>query len=117
MIDFRLSQFLGPFSRRRCRKNSPERLVMPITPGQAHDRALKAAAAFRRSFLDRAGGDVDLAERLRSEHYREMGRRSAARRRAKAEARRAQLERTARELGIVTEAEFLALLSRPQRKR
>jgi hypothetical protein len=85
-----------------------ERLVMPITPSQAHDRALRAAAVFRRSFLDRAGGDVDLAERLRSEWYSEMGRRSAASRRAKAAARSEALERTAQELGVTTtEAEVL----------
>jgi hypothetical protein len=48
-------------------------------------------AALARSFLEQANGDRDLAERLRSEFYSEMGRRSGARRRALAAKRRAEL--------------------------
>jgi hypothetical protein len=59
-------------------------------PDQKPVRTAVASAVFRRSFLDRAGGDPDLAERLRSEFYSEMGRRSGSRRRALAAKRRAE---------------------------
>ena len=82
---------------------------MIVSPSDRADRAAKARDALQRSFLDRAGGDRVEAERLRREHYAEMGRRSGSRRRAKAAARRAQLDREAETLGAVTESELLAL--------
>jgi hypothetical protein len=85
---------------------------MTISPDKAHDRALKASAAFRRSFLDRAGGDRVLAERLRREYYSELGHRSGSKRRAKAALRAAELAREAEALGIMTEAELLRLAQR-----
>lgn len=87
---------------------------MPITPSQAHDRALKGQSALSRKFLDQAGGDQALADELRREHYRQMQRRSLAKRRAK---RARQVAEAAGALGITTtEAELLAL-ARQQRSR
>jgi hypothetical protein len=80
-----------------------------ISAGKAHDRAVKAAAAVSRSFLDRAGGDRKVAARLRAEHFSELGRRSGARRRAQAaERRRAELAALqARGVEIVSDEELL----------
>jgi hypothetical protein len=81
--------------------------VTPITPSQAHDRALKGQSALSRKFLDQAGGDPVLAEQLKREHYRQMQRRSLAKRRAKRARRTAE---AASALGItITEDELLAL--------
>ena len=86
---------------------------MTISADQAHDRALKGNAALSRSFLDRAGGDRQLAERLRSEWYSELGRRSGSKRRAKAAAKRAAEQRALEGLGvtIVSVEELLAIAS------
>jgi hypothetical protein len=84
---------------------------MTISAYQAHDRALKGNAALSRSFLDRAGGDRQLAERLRSEWYSELGRRSGSKRRAKAAAKRAAEQRAleGRGVTIVSVEELLAI--------
>jgi hypothetical protein len=87
---------------------------MSISPSKAHDRAVKGNAALSRSFVDQANGDLELAGRLRSEWYSEMGRRSGSKRRALAAARRAArraaLDREAAALGITaTEADLLRL--------
>jgi hypothetical protein len=80
-----------------------------ISPDKAHDRAVKAADGLRRSFLDQAGGDRELAARLRSEHFSELGRRSGDKRRAQAAKRRADELAALRAAGVefATEAELL----------
>jgi hypothetical protein len=97
-------------------------LPVSISPSKAHDRAKKAAAAVSRSFLDQAGGDRDLAERLRREHFSELGRRSGSRRRAKAAERRAEdaarraayfAELEAAGVRFTSEAELAELLGEP----
>jgi hypothetical protein len=95
---------------------------MAISPDKAHDRALKANAALRRLFLDQAGGDRELAERLRSEWYSELGKRSGSRRRAKAAARRAaELPALQAAYGghlpFVTDAELLRMAREQARRR
>jgi hypothetical protein len=91
---------------------------MPISPDKAHIRSLKAAAGLKRSFLDRAGGDHELAERLRSEFYSEMGKRSGSRRRAIAAKRRAKELRGLRAQGVeITTADELLQAARQQVKR
>jgi hypothetical protein len=76
-------------------------------------------AALARSFLEQANGDRDLAERLRSEFYSELGRRSGARRRSLAAKRRAELiaEVEARTGVRITSVDELAALARAQVKR
>jgi hypothetical protein len=92
-----------------------------ISPDKAHIRSLKAAAGLRRSFLDQAGGDPILAERIRSEFYSEMGKRSGSRRRAKAHARRraevAELERAGLHITTMEELEKLLAAARAQVRR
>jgi hypothetical protein len=73
---------------------------MAITPDQAHDRSVKAMQTRQRFWLERAGGDRDLADRLRSEFYSELGKRSGSRRRAKAAKRRAEELRELRAQGV-----------------
>jgi hypothetical protein len=85
---------------------------MTISADQAHDRALKGNAALSRSFLDRAGGARQLAERLRNEWYSELGRRSGSKRRAKAAAN----VLLGRGVTIVSVEELLAI-ARAQVKR
>jgi len=75
-------------------------------PGQSDDRAATARAVLARKLLDQAGGDPELAARLLRDHYRDMQRRSVAKRRAKRARRTAEL---AVSLGISTEDELLAL--------
>jgi hypothetical protein len=91
---------------------------MTISADQAHDRALKGKAALSRSFLDRAGGDRQLAERLRSEWYSELGRRSGSKRRAKAAAKRAAEQRALEGRGVtIVSVEELLAIARGQVKR
>jgi hypothetical protein len=80
-----------------------------ITPDQRHNGGVNSYAALARSFEDQAGGDRELADRLRSEYFSELGKRSGSKRRAKAVARRAALQRQARELGLSSEYELLRL--------
>jgi hypothetical protein len=60
---------------------------MSISPDQAHDRGLRKQEGLNRWFLDQANGDRELADRLRSEWFSELGRRSGSRRRAKRNAK------------------------------
>ena len=64
-----------------------ERCEVIVLPGQEQDRASKARACFQRSFVDQAGGDLQIADQLRREFYAGLGRRSGAVRRFKAAAR------------------------------
>jgi hypothetical protein len=61
---------------------------------------LRAMQTRQRFWLERAGGDRDLADRLRSEFYSELGKRSGSRRRAKAAKRRAEELRELRAQGV-----------------
>jgi hypothetical protein len=74
---------------------------MSISPDQAHDRSVKAMRTRQRSWLERANGDRALADRLRSEFYSEMGKRSGSRRRANAAKRRAAELAALRAQGVV----------------
>jgi hypothetical protein len=87
---------------------------MPISPSQAHDRALKGQSALSRKFLELAGGDQALADQLRREHYRSMQRRSLAKRRAKRARRAAE---AAAALGITTTEDDLLRVARQQQRR
>ncbi len=86
---------------------------MTILSVSRRDRGLRSQATFARSFLEQAGGDPDLAERLRSQHFSEMGRRSGSRRRALAAERRAAeaAELEARAGLRITSTEELARLA------
>jgi hypothetical protein len=90
-------------------------------PSQGADRLAAANAAFRRSFLDRANGDLELAARLRSEFFSEMGRRSGARRRAiaaeRARAQRAALAVAASVVGAVDESRVLQVARQQRQQR
>jgi hypothetical protein len=91
---------------------------MTISAAQAHDRALKGNAALSRSFLDRAGGARQLAERLRNEWYSELGRRSGSKRRAEAAAKRAAEQRALEDRGVtIVSVEELLEIARAQAKR
>jgi hypothetical protein len=86
-----------------------------VLPSQSDDRTAKSQATLTRSFLDRAGGDRDLAERLRSEYFSELGRRSGSKRRAKAAAKRAAEQRALESLGvIIVSVEELLAIARAQ---
>ena len=82
-------------------------------PGQGSDRAAKARAALRRKMLDQANGDLELADRLLREHYRQMQRKSAQKRQQKRAARVAAEERALRAAGVefVTEDVLAAALA------
>ena len=91
---------------------------MIVLPSQSDDRTAKSQATLTRSFLDRAGGDRELAERLRSEWYSELGRRSGSKRRAKAAAKRAAEQRALEDRGVtIVSVEELLAIARAQAKR
>ena len=78
----------------------------------------KGNAALSRSFLDRAGGDRQLAERLRSEWYAELGRRSGSKRRTKAAAKRGAEQRALEGRGVtIVSVEELLAIARAQVNR
>jgi hypothetical protein len=89
-------------------------------PDQPQDRVPPTLAKLYRSLWEQAGGDRELFERLRSEHFAELGKRSGSRRRAKRAARiaaeMAGLEAAAG-IRFTSEDEVLALLARQQVKR
>jgi succinate dehydrogenase/fumarate reductase flavoprotein subunit len=84
-------------------------------PGEGQDRAAKARAALSRKIDELAGGDRELAAQLLRDHYRQMQRQSAAKRRQKRAQRLAEeLAALERRTGVrfMTEAELLRLAQR-----
>ena len=92
---------------------------MSITPDQRWVFGRKGYDSLARSWLDQAGGDRQLAERMRSEWYSELGRRSGSKRRAKAAAKRAAEQRAleGRGVTIVSVEELFAIASAQVKRR